>query len=173
MNNERQKELSQRYPSLKLAYEQAKDILLDQKAIGRQYADRAMGLLVLATAITGIGMPFIFRQEVINLELWGFRVVYLAIIPILLYFAILMYAKQAYEPVLFKTMNEPNKIDETFWELSPDEFAYEMFVHIRKGFKENEDSLNKREKALKPLLPLTISLASIVVILAFAFSSIT
>ena len=172
MNSERQKKLSRQYPSLQLAYEQVKDILLDQKAIGRQYADRAMALLVLATAITGIGMPFILRQEVMSLQLWGFPVVYLIIIPIVLYFAILIYAKQAYEPILFRTMNEPNKIDEVFWELSPDEFAYEMFMHIREGFKKNEDSLNKRAEALKPLLSLTICQAFIVVILAFTFSSI-
>lgn len=169
----KRKTLEEKYPSLKLAYEQVRDVLLDQKAIGRQYANRAMTLLVLATAITGIGMPFVLRQEIVSLKLWGFPVVYLALIPIVLYFAILIYAKRAYEPIPFRTMNEPDKIGEKFWELSPDEFAYEMFMHIRDGFKKNEDSLNKREEALKPLLTLIIWQAFIVVILAFAFSSIT
>jgi hypothetical protein len=65
------KSLSEKYPSLNLAYEQVKDILIQQKETIRDYRSRAITLLVVATAVVGVGIPIGFTEELKNIVLFG------------------------------------------------------------------------------------------------------
>jgi len=56
-------ELKKDFPSLQLAYEHVKDVLHEQKETVRDYANRAITLFSVATAIIGIALPLFISRN--------------------------------------------------------------------------------------------------------------
>lgn len=148
--------LSEQYPSLRLAYEQVRDILVQQRQTARDYGMKAITLLAVATAIAGIGIPLGFSKGLETIYLFGQPATGVVIIPIILYAMVVYCAYKTYKLAPIKTMNEPKIIRESFSVLNQDKFLYEMLLHTEIAFLHNAKIIREKEKTLKPLLPLVI-----------------
>jgi hypothetical protein len=163
------------FPSLRLGYEQIKDVLKEQKEINRDYLARAMTLFSVSTAVIGIGLPLMFTQKVVSLYLVKplIPLTTLSVIPILIYAVIVFYTYSIWKKESLVTMENPTLIKDEFLELDESKFYSDMIQHIESGFIKNEKVIQRRAQHLSYLTNWVIIETSIVVLFAIVFSALT
>ena len=124
-------ELSAQYPSLRLAYEQVKDVLSGQEQTSSILDNKISTLFGVSTAIIGIGIPLIismittpFRLEII------IPVSLLLLVVISIYIMIVKACFSAYKLKEFITMDDPNEIRKKMWDVDPAIFYHEILFRV-------------------------------------------
>jgi len=158
MNKITQENLTEKYPSLQLAYEHVKDLLWRQKETARSYAERAILLLAASTAVVGIGIPILFNKTAYYklYFLPGIPQGMVSSIPITIYLAIAVLTYLIVKLHPFKSMDEPSKILKSFAVRPNTKFYYDMIKNIEKAFKDNKKILERRATMLTLLIIATI-----------------
>ena len=156
------------FPSLRLVYEQIKDALAQQKEVARDYANRAITLFSVATAILGIGLPMFYTKQIFATYLinkW-IPLSALSVIPILIYVQIILVSWQIWlmQPII--TLDNPEKIND-FLELDEAHFYSDMIQHTQKAFGKNKAVIQRKVQYLRQLVIWTIVETAVIVVLAF------
>ena len=157
-------------PSLPLGYDRIRDVLWQQSQTADHIDTKCAVYWAVATAVIGIGLGIAFIQAADPQKsvvwLWvGAGVAYLATTVIFL-------AEQL--PTRFELANGPEGLREQFWGLSPDEFQYEMSLHIEEAFDENSPRVVRKGRLMVGVIAGTLTEAVLVVWAASinAFSSL-
>ena len=155
-------------PSLRLGYEQIKNVLHQQAEIARDYVNRAITLFAVATAVIGIGLPLLLTERTTN----HVPAISLSVIPILFYAAVIVYFWKVVRPEYLRTVSSPKIVIEEYIDLNPDGFYSETIQDIDSTFNENQKVIKRKENAFITLIVLvigeTVSAVSLV-LLFFAF----
>jgi hypothetical protein len=144
-------DLEKDFPSLKLGYEQIKDVLREQATITQNYISRAITLFAIATAVIGIGLPLLFtgpKLSYTNLIL-HVPVICWAVLPLLIYAIVIFISWSIIRPSQLKTISSPKILqDEGYLQLEPGAFYSELIQDITENFNENEIIIERKEKDL-------------------------
>ena len=168
-------DLEKDFPSLKLGYEQIKDVLREQGTLTQNYISRAITLFSIATAIIGIGLPLLFTKSELpyNSLIFYVPVIVWAIIPLLIYMGVIVAFWIILHPEHLKIISNPKiLLDGGFLELEPSMFYSEIIQDIARTFDENEKIVVKKQQDLiwlYVLLMLETMCLIIIVLLFFAF----
>jgi len=165
--------LNKDFPSLKLGYEQAKDVLREQAEIARDYANRAITLFAVATAVIGIGLPLLFTKQVYQHYLTAnIPAISLSVLPILLYVGVFVSLWLVIRPEFIRTVGSPNiLLDKGYLNLEPSDFYSEVIQDIASTFSENEKIIKRKERCLTKLIACMMIEVTMVIILVLLFSS--
>ena len=155
------------FPSLKLGYEQVKDVLPNQIESVREYENRAITLFSVAVAVVGIGMPLLLTKVASQSPCWLTTL----LIPIILFVFVYLYFWKIYRLKLMKEISDPEVVIKEFIELEPQRFYSDMIQHINEAFAENEVIVRQKGKDTVWLIVFTLAEVSSVVILALLFFS--
>ena len=129
-------------PSLRLAYARIQDVLWRQAQMADHLDSKGATFWAVATATIGIGVPFILSVN--PNETPGFLHL-LWLIPALAYLISTVTFAVAYFPShVFELMDNPGRLRDSFWRLDPNEFTYEMALHIETAFKSNDTALERK-----------------------------
>ena len=124
----------QRRPSLQLAYEYVRDILLEQGRIAQSRDSKAAVLWAVATAVIGVGIPLGINEKIAGLD---FNL-YAMIAVLVLYILITIAAIVALFPRRIETMKHPEGLYDRYAVLPKEYFIEYIYQDIEQGFKEND-----------------------------------
>lgn len=164
MNNQAHRDSD--FPSLKLGYEQVKDVLRDQVELIRDYRNQAIMLFSVSVAVLGISFPLLFSKTV-SKSLWLIA----ALVPVVIFLQVYRYFDRAYRLEEMKQITNPKTITEEFIELEPAAFYSDLIQHIADAFEDNEKIIAQKAKELQWLIGLTLAEVSSVVVLVLLFFS--
>ncbi len=148
-------------PSLSLAYEQVKDVLVEQEQTAERIDGKIATLFAAATGVFGISIPFFFNildvgkilkiDDFTSLILIALILSILVVFSILTYIAIVRLSLKAYRLTEFITMNHPTEIRQNLWQFSPSEFMYEVLINTEKAFYKNDAKLKEKARQSEAL----------------------
>ncbi len=163
----------EKHPSLRLSYEQVKDVLHEQEEIAHNYVNRAISLFSVGTAISGIGLPLLFTRHIPQCYLFGLiPITVFSVIPLLLYVEVINYSWKIIRREFLKTVSSPEKIiTEGFLDLEPERFYSDMIQHIALAFTENENIIRSKQSNLIKLTFYTVGEAATLITLALLLSA--
>ncbi|GEM_PF-5637064 len=166
MVNENAESLSEKYPSLELAYEQVKDVLTLQQNASSSLDAKASTMIAVGTAVFGVGVSLGFSR-VLNTHLLFVAYLLLLVataIPVYYYFRVWGLARRVLKLKGFVTLNHPRTIRKLYWRLPKDKFIHAILVHTEQSWKENDRKLQEKAKLVDKLLATTFWETFIVVV---------
>jgi hypothetical protein len=153
-------ELTKKYPSLTLSYEQVKDVLTEQEETAERLDNKIATLFAAATAVFGISIPFFFdlldigrisKLSLVFALSIGMILAFLVGASILSYINIVLLSLTAYKPRKFITMNNPTEMRRNLWQISNSEFIHEILVNTEIAFYKNDKQLKIKAKQAQEL----------------------
>lgn len=151
-------------PSLELAYEWVKDILLEQAHIADNLDAKAHNFWVGATAIIGIGIPLGLSaaDQLSRPQLWTL------LVPVSLYvMATMMTLVAIYPRSGLDTMKNPTVIRQHYVGLTPHIYINQMLENIEDAFKRNDRQLGRKTWMIRVQIGLV--LLEIAALISWAF----
>lgn len=129
-------------PSLELAYERTKDVLLEQAALGDSLSTKATFFWVAATALFGLIFPIGVGKTNGHIDVWGnlvplgFAMVFYAAITGLNWFVV--FPRRQYGII------SPAILRDDFTKLNQEKFMVDMITHTVAAHEANERMLGRR-----------------------------
>lgn len=143
-------------PSLDLAFDWVKDVLINQSHTADALEAKASTLFSVATVILGIGLSAgvlslhgVIRDHV-NLWLILFSGLTLISYAFIIGFAIDTIRLRRYE-----TLDNPIEIRKWFWDMKPTQFKIELLSHLEDSYTNNEAILIDKAKTTRRLVAAT------------------
>lgn len=152
-------------PSLDLAFEWVKDVLINQSNASDSLEGKAMTLFTLATAILGVGVSAGVLSSSGKIPLAS---IIFGAFSLAAYGFVIGYALVAIRLRRFETLDNPITMREWYWDMEPLQFKMELLSHLEDSYKRNETNLSEKALATRLLIVATAAqVVFLVVSLAF------
>lgn len=158
------------FPSLRLGYDLVSGCLHSQRDTARNYTNRALNILSLASAILAIGLAIGFNNIQIQ-HIWINPLVKIfSILSIVLYIILVRFVYLTIKPKPITVLDNPSGLEDELLSLNQDDFYKTMIDRIKEAYEKNEERLRLRADYLTVLIPLFIlqTLSVVGTIIVFA-----
>jgi hypothetical protein len=157
-------------PSLDLAFDWLKDVLVDQEKTSETYNNRVMLLFSAATAILGIGIPLGLGQDFHLLKSPLSQEGWLLVVSIIAYGICSITTIVGVWPRKFLKLDNPITIREEFWDLSPEDYKTQILTHTEDAYTNNNIQLKWKTRAIYSLI-FWLTIETICLVLSLALTA--